>query len=160
MASALGVPHPASRTTKEETKMMRDIAISDRRRCIRLGCASFTGQGRLPYSRRQSRGLSCLYYAYCESWRTGLEPLLGTSASTASNQPFLIPFGQASIEAHDAGVIAVSRWIEPQDDGTGMVLLRHSRRVFCRIGRGLGEGEQGDSRSPDGYGRSPGQTTE
>src|SRR5271169_2510619 len=99
MASALGVPHPASRTTKEETKMMRDIAISDRRRCIRLGCASFTGQGRLPYSRRQSRGLSCLYYAYCESWRTGLEPFLGTCASIASNQPFLIPFGQASSKA-------------------------------------------------------------
>lgn len=41
----------------------------------------------------------------------------------------------------------VSRWIEPQDDSTCMVLLCHPRRVFCRIGRGVGEGVQSESRS-------------
>jgi hypothetical protein len=41
-----------------------------------------------------------------------------------------------------------------------MLLLRRSRRVFCRIGRGVGEGEQSDSCGADDYSRSRGPTTE
>lgn len=54
----------------------------------------------------------------------------------------------------------VSRWIEPQDDSTCMVPLCHPRRVFCRIGRGVGEGVQSESRSTGDDRRSPGPTTE
>ena len=39
------------------------------------------------------------------------------------------------METSDAGVIAAPRWIEPPDYGTGMLFLRRSRRVFCRIGK-------------------------
>ena len=42
---------------------------------------------------------------------------------------------------------------------TGMVLQRHSRRVFCRVDKGTGRGEQSDSRSTDDSGRSRGQAT-
>lgn len=120
----------------------------------------FAGRGRLPDGRRHS-GSSCgVYDAHCESWRTGLEPLLGTCAALARNQSLLIPSGQASIEAPDAGVIAIARWIEPQDDGTGVVLLRRSRRVLCRTGRGVSGGEQSDGRRTDDQSRHPSATTE
>ena len=57
----------------------------------------------------------------------------------------IIQFGQASIETSDAGVIAAPRWIEPPDYGTGMLFLRRSRRVFCRIGKVVARGEQRNS---------------
>jgi hypothetical protein len=49
------------------------------------------------------------------------------------------------METSDAGVIAAPRWIEPPDYGTGMLFLRRSRRVFCRIGKVVARGEQRNS---------------
>src|SRR5713226_5090674 len=92
--------------------------------------------------RRRSLGR---YDAGCEIRRAGAEPLLGTCASVALDPLRLIRFGQAPIEAPDAGVIGALRWIEPQDDGTGMVLLRHPRRAFCDVGKGAG------GREPSGF---------
>ena len=46
--------------------------------------------------------------------------------------------------------------MESHHDGTGMVLQRHWRRVFCRAGKGTGRGEQSDSRSANDFGRSRG----
>ena len=105
-------------------------------------------------------GLFCFCHADCESRRAGLEPLLGTCDSVRRNQSRLIQLRQGFVEASDACVVEVSRLMEPHDDGTGMVLPRYSRRVFCRIGRGVGEGEQSDGRSADDDGRSRGPTAE
>jgi hypothetical protein len=41
-----------------------------------------------------------------------------------------------------------------------MLLLRHSRRVFCGVGKGVGSGEQSDSRSADDFDRSSRPTAE
>jgi len=38
-------------------------------------------------------------------------------------------------------------WLEPHYDGTGMVLLHHSRRMFCCTGRAVTAGEQRNNRS-------------
>jgi len=49
--------------------------------------------------------------------------------------------------------------MEPHDDGTGMVLLRNSRRAICRMGKVVGAGEQSDSRSAEGYDRTRSSST-
>ena len=54
-------------------------------------------------------------------------------------------------------------WLEPHDDGTGMVLLHHSRRMFCCTGRAVSAGEQRNNRSANNHwsGRSPtGESTQ
>jgi hypothetical protein len=68
--------------------------------------------------------------------------------------------GTGFYEDRHASFIAVFRRIEPHDDGTRMLLLSHSRRALCRIGRRVGEGEQSDSRGPNDYRRSPSRTIE
>jgi hypothetical protein len=40
-------------------------------------------------------------------------------------------------------------WIRPKEDGAGVLLQHGSRRVFWRVGKGVGAGEQGDGRSAD-----------
>src|SRR5204863_1402787 len=97
--------------------------------------------------------LFCFYDADCESWRTGLEVLPGTCVAVRRDEARIIPFGQASIETSDAGVIAAPRWIEAQDDGTGMLLLCRSHRVLCRFGKVVARGEQRDSGSADDFDR-------
>ena len=120
---------------------------------IRFGCFCFTGQGRLPNNRWHLRGLFCVDHAHRESWCAGLEPLLGTCASGVLNQSRLIPFGHASIEGPDACVVAASRWIEPQDGGTGVA---DPCRVFRGMGRRGDGGEQNDCRSADDQSRHSG----
>src|SRR6266446_7662815 len=85
--------------------------------------------------RRRALGL---YETGCEIRRAGAEPRLGACASAALDPFCLIRFGQAPVEAPDAGVKGALRWIEPQDNDAGMVLLRHPRRAFCHIGKGAG----------------------
>src|SRR6516165_6590563 len=75
----------------------------------------------------------------------------------------LVQLGQALVEAPDAGVIEVSMWLEPHYDGTGMVLLHHSRRMFCCTGRAVSAGEQRNNRRANNHwsGRSPtGESTQ
>jgi hypothetical protein len=75
----------------------------------------------------------------------------------------LVQLGQALIEAPDAGVIEVSRLMEPHYDGTGMVLLHHSRRMFCCTDRAISAGEQRNNRSANDHwgSRSPtGESTQ
>src|ERR1700730_6680942 len=43
--------------------------------------------------------------------------------------------------------------MEPHGDGTGIMLLRNTRRAFCRVRKGVGGGEQSDSRRADDHGR-------
>src|SRR6266436_973518 len=49
MALALWVLPAASSAAKPQIKMTRGIAISDLKGAIRLGCACFSGQRRLPH---------------------------------------------------------------------------------------------------------------
>src|SRR5712691_5690909 len=128
---------------------MRDIAISN----LEVFQVAPIDSDDCPLAARIRWGLFWVCHADCESRRSGLEPLLGTFASVCRNQSRLIQFGQALIEASDACVVEVSRLMEPHGYGTGMVLQRHPRRVFCRVGKGVGRGEQSDSRSADDYGR-------
>ena len=75
----------------------------------------------------------------------------------------LVQLGQALVEAPDAGVIEVSNWIEAHHDGTGTVLLHHSRRRLCCTGRAVSAGEQRNNRSANDHwsGRSPtGESTQ
>ena len=102
----------------------------------------------------------CFYDADCESWRTGLEVLPGTCVAVRRDEARIIPFGQASIETSDAGVIAAVQWIEPPDYGTGMLFLRRSHRVFCRIGKVIARGKQRNSYRADDFGRMRHPTAE
>jgi hypothetical protein len=77
-------------------------------------------------------------------------------ASVAFDRLCWIRCGQAPIEAPDAGVIGELRWIEAQDDGTGVVLLRCPRRVFRGIGKATSRGELGDNCGADDHSRGPG----
>ena len=43
--------------------------------------------------------------------------------------------------------------MESHGDGTGIMLLSNTRRAFCRVRKGVGGGEQSDSRRADDYGR-------
>jgi hypothetical protein len=72
----------------------------------------------------------------------------------------MIQFGQASIETSDAGVIAAPQWIEPPDYGTGMLFLRRSRRVFCRIGKVVARREQRNGGRADDFDRMRRRTAE
>ena len=117
-------------------------------------------KGGLPDNSRHSRGLSRAYHAHCKSWRTRLKSILGTRASPVRNQSLLIPLKRAPLEAPNAGVVAVIRWIEPQNHGTGVIFLRRSRRVFCRAGEGVSSrGEQSENRSADDQSRRLSATT-
>jgi hypothetical protein len=71
----------------------------------------------------------------------------------AQDSATITTFGQASLETSDAGVIAALRWIDPQDDSTGKLLLRQSRWVFRCIGKGAARGQQRDSGRTDDFGR-------
>ena len=64
------------------------------------------------------RGLLGSYHADCESASTRGEPPLGALASIDWRQSRLIKLGQAFVEASDACVVEVSRFVEPHDDGT------------------------------------------
>jgi hypothetical protein len=77
-----------------------------------------------------SWGLLPVDCAHRKSRWAGFEPLLGAFASATRQQPLLIPFGEAPLEATNANAKAVVGWIEPQDDGTCLLLLRRSRQVF------------------------------
>ena len=109
-------------------------------RCVGFSGGPFAGCGGAPY-RLHSLGWYCFYDADGESRRTGLEALPLTCIAVRRNALRIIPFGQASIEASKAGVVAVARRIESQDYGTGMLFSRQSCRVFCRIGKGTGRSQ-------------------
>jgi hypothetical protein len=49
--------------------------------------------------------------------------------------------------------------MEPHDDGTSVLLLRHSLRIFCRIDKVADADEQSESCTADRYGRSRGAST-
>jgi hypothetical protein len=105
-------------------------------------------------------GLFCFYDADCESWRAGLEVLLGTCVAVRRNESRIIPFGETSIETSHAGVITAPRWIEAQYDRASMLLLCRSHRVLCRIGKVVARGEQRDSGSADDLNRMRSATAE
>jgi hypothetical protein len=98
-------------------------------------------------------GSLCIYNADCERRRTRLESLSSASGSIRRNQFGLIQLRQGLLEASDAGVVEISRLMEPHDDGAGMVLPCHSRWVLCP-GKHIGRGEQRDGSNGDYFDRT------
>src|SRR5271167_2684786 len=81
------------------------------------------------------RGTLCVHDAECETRRTGLETRSDTPASGCRNKLRLIQLRESLVEAPDACVVEVSRPVEPHHDGTGVLLLRHPRRILRGIGK-------------------------
>jgi hypothetical protein len=93
---------------------------------VELGFAS-VGSGDCRIATCIHWGSFYIYNADCESRRTRPEPLLIASGSIRRHQFALIQLRQGLIEASDAGVVKISRLMEPHDDCTGVVLTRCSR---------------------------------
>ena len=90
-----------------------------------------------------------LFFGYCADRKSpGArgEPAFCTRIAVTLCQSHLVSSGQALVEAPDAGVVEISRLMEPHYDGTGMVLLHHSRRIFCCTDGAMSGGEQRNNR--------------
>src|SRR5216683_5634935 len=132
-------------------RMIRDIAISDRdwKRRLRRSCG-FLSRGS---GGRDNSELLRLDDAGIERRGPGIEPFLGALASVAGVQFRALQSRQGPIEAPDAILVGELRWIESQDDATGVA-------DPCRVFRGTGGGgdgdEQNDCRSADDQSRRAG----
>jgi hypothetical protein len=90
-----------------------------------------------------------LFFGYCADRKSPCarrEPAFCTRISVTLCQSHFVRFGQALVEAPDAGIVEISRLMEPHYDGTGMVLLHHSRRIFCCTDRAMSGDEQRNNR--------------